>query len=203
MPYYDTITARLVSHDVPTIAVMHMGQLGDYTARRLVQALDEVFKDAGIDTGDFTPAAKAGTEIGGHFYALPWDTHSWLWHYDVGLMKQAGLVDADDTPIVPKSVDELLAQAKVFREKTGKPLMLIAVTPDAASLARTFYTFLGQQGASLFPKDDSHADFGTPAARKAVKTIAAIYGQSPHNEDYDAATASFPNDQSAIYVSGT
>lgn len=203
VPYYNTITARLVSHDVPTVAIMHMSQIGDYTARKLVQPLDQVFKDAGIDTADFTPAAKNGTQIDGHFYALPWDTHSWLWHYNVGLMKQAGLVDAGGTPVVPKSLDELLAQAKTFRAKTGKPLLLIAVTPDAASSARTFYTYLGQDGGALFPKDPAHSDFSTPQAHKAVETIQAMYANSPHNEDYDAATAAFPNGQAGIYMSGT
>ena len=202
-PYYDTITARLVSHDVPTVAVMHMSQLGDYAARKLVQPLDQVFKDAGIDTGDFTPAAKAGTQIGDHYYALPWDTHSWLWHYNVGLMKQAGLVDAAGLPIVPKSIDELLAQAKTFRAKTGKPLLLLSVTPDTASSARTFYTLLGQQGVPLFPKDFGHADFTTPAAHKTVEIMAAMYKESAPNENYDAATADFPNGKSGIYISGT
>ncbi len=201
-PYYNTITARLVSHDVPTVAVMHMSQLGDFAARKLVQPLDAVFKDAGIDASDFTPAAKSGTEIGGHYYALPWDTHSWLWHYNVGLMKQAGLVDGSGAPVVPKSTEELLAQAKTFRAKTGKPLLLMA-EPDAASAARTFYTYLGQQGAALFPHDFSHADFATPAAHKTVETIAAMYANSPHNEDYAAATASFPNGEAGIYMSGT
>jgi multiple sugar transport system substrate-binding protein len=52
---------------------------------------------------------------------LPFDTHTWLWHINLNLFKQAGLIDASGNAILPKSADELLAQAKQFKEKTGKP----------------------------------------------------------------------------------
>ena len=32
-PYYDQLTARLVSKDIPTVAVMHESALGDYVRR--------------------------------------------------------------------------------------------------------------------------------------------------------------------------
>jgi hypothetical protein len=38
-PYYDQLTARIASRDVPAIAVMHTAVLGDYARRRLVEPL--------------------------------------------------------------------------------------------------------------------------------------------------------------------
>src|SRR5215211_199789 len=89
-PYYQQLTARLAARDVPNIAVMHTAQLGDFV--RILEPLDEHLKTAGIDTADFTPHAKEGVTVAGKVHALPWDTHSWLWHMNVNLFKKAGLV---------------------------------------------------------------------------------------------------------------
>ena len=39
-PYYQQLNARIAAHDIPTIAVMHTAQLGDYT--RYVEPLEVV-----------------------------------------------------------------------------------------------------------------------------------------------------------------
>jgi len=39
-PYYQQLNARIAAHDIPTIAVMHTAQLGDYT--RYVEPLDDM-----------------------------------------------------------------------------------------------------------------------------------------------------------------
>ena len=122
-PYYQQLNARIAAHDIPTIAVMHTAQLGDYT--RYVEPLDDTLKEAGIDAGDFTPNARAGVTVSGKIYAMPWDTHSWLWHFNVGLFKKAGLVDAQGQPLIPKTVDEMIAQGQQMKEKTGKPYIIL------------------------------------------------------------------------------
>ncbi len=109
--YYDQISGRVAARDVPTVAVMHTAVLGDFVQRRLVEALDGDFKAVGIDTADFTPATRS-VLYDGKPYALPWDTAAMLWHINMGLMKQAGLVGANGEPILPNSSDELYAHAR-------------------------------------------------------------------------------------------
>ncbi|WP_445682461.1 ABC transporter substrate-binding protein [Radicibacter daui] len=204
--YYDQLTARIVGHDVPTVAVMHMAQLGDYVNRKVVLPLNDLFKEAGIDAGDFTDAATNGVTVNGKIYALPWDTHSWLWHYNVGLMKKAGLTDADGNPVVPKSLDELKAQAKKFKEATGKPLIAISTTQDVAGPARNFYTLLYQQGGTVFPDGpDGDANFSSPEAKKALQVWADLYkdGDLTPALDYEGATAGFINGNAGVYICGT
>ena len=99
-PYYDQLNARLVAKDAPTISVMHESLLGDYVRRKLVLPLDEGFAQVGVDKTDFTEHAQRGVTVGGQTYALPFDTWSWLWHVNLNLMRQAGLVQADGKPAV-------------------------------------------------------------------------------------------------------
>ena len=93
-PGYDQLTARIRSGEPPTISVMHEAVISDYQSRGLLEPLDDGLKAAGVDTADFTGAAKEGVTKDGKIYALPFDTHTWLWHINMNLFKKAGLVDA-------------------------------------------------------------------------------------------------------------
>src|SRR5215467_5981455 len=57
-PYYEQLSARIVSGDIPAVAVMHESALGDYVARNLVEPLDEGLKSLGITPDDFTDQAR-------------------------------------------------------------------------------------------------------------------------------------------------
>ena len=206
-PYYQQLTARIAARDIPTIAVMHTAQIGDFIRSRIVEPIDDDLKAAGIDTNDFTPHAKRGVTLDGKIYALPWDTHSWLWHLNAGLFKEAGLVDGNAAPVMPKTVDELFAQAKTIKEKTGKPYFVMATTGpgDVANSARSFYTFLYTQGASLFPKGPDKADFSTPEATNAFDIFDRLSKEGYITKGIDAAggLGGFINGAGAVYLTGT
>lgn len=206
-PYYQQLTARIAARDIPAVAVMHTSQIGDFIRSRIVEPIDEDLKEAGIDTNDFTPHAKRGVTLDGKIYALPWDTHSWLWHVNVGMFKQAGLVDDKGAPIIPKTVDELMAQAKTIKEKTGKPYFVMATTGpgDAANAARSFWTLLYTQGGSLFPKGPDKADFSTPEAKNAFAFFERLAKEGYITKGIDAAggLGGFINGAGAVYLTGT
>src|SRR6218665_3444841 len=108
------------------------------------------FKAVGIDTAQFSDQARAGTSFPGKTYALPFDTHAWLWHFNLNLMKKAGLTKPDGSPVIPSSPEELFAQARQFKQATGKPYFAWQTVNSSASYMRTFLTLLYQQnGAKL------------------------------------------------------
>ena len=61
-----------------------------------------------------TPSA-----INGGIYGVPMDFHANLWHVNMDMMDEAGLV-ADGKPVLPSSPEELLAHAKQVKDATGK-----------------------------------------------------------------------------------
>ena len=206
-PYYQQLTARLAAHDIPTIAVMHSAQIGDFVRAHVVQPIGDELKAAGIDPADFTPNARAGVTMDDKIYALPWDTHSWLWHINVNLFKQAGLVDANGEPILPKTDQEMLAQAKAMREKTGKPYVVIATTAsgDEANGARGFYCWLYDQDGTIFPNGYDKADFNTPSSRAAFETWSKLVqtGAITKGLDSGGALSTFINGGGAVFMTGT
>ena len=204
-PYYDQLTARLVSKDIPTVAVMHESALGDYVRRKLVLPLDTDFARVGIPVDDFTEHARKGTTFNGQTYALPFDTWAWLWHINTTLMKQAGLLGADGQPVLPRSPDELLAQARQFKQKTGKPYFAWAVANETAANNRTFQSLVAQQGAALFAADGKRIDMQQPAVTKALTLMQTLYkeGHVRPNLDYAAANQAFLNGQAGVVIVGT
>ena len=205
-PYYQQLTARLAARDVPNIAVMHTAQLGDFV--RILEPLDEHLKTAGIDSADFTPNAKTGVTVGGKILAMPWDTHSWLWHINVGMFKKAGLVDEGGKPILPKSVDEALAQAEKVKAATGKPYFTMGTlaSGDVGNGGRSFYTLLYTQGGSLFPSGNfEKPELQTPEAKKAFEFFEAVSkaGHITKGLDGAAALGAFLNGDAAVMLTGT
>jgi multiple sugar transport system substrate-binding protein len=205
-PYYQQLTSRIAARDVPTVAVMHAAQIGDFVRARIVEPIDADLKSAGIDPSEFTPNARDGVTMDGRVYALPWDTHSWLWHINVGLFKQAGLVGESGEPRIPKNVDEMLAQAAQVREKTGKPYMVVATTGsgDAAG-ARSFYSWLYQQGGTIFPDGFDRANFRTPEALTTFGVFEKLTRANAITKGLDQSgeIGTFMNGGAAVWLSGT
>jgi multiple sugar transport system substrate-binding protein len=203
-PYYDQISARMVAGDIPDVSVMHESVLGDFVARGLVEPLDDAFKKAGIDVNQFTQHGRNGTMVGGKTYALPYDTHAWLWHMNANLFKQAGLTGADGAIQLPKSADDLLAQARKFKEATGKPYFAWPTVNETAAQLRTLITLVAQQDGKLF-KDDRTIDLSSPAAQTALKLMDTLYkeGHIKPNLDYGAANQAFLAGDVGCVVVGT
>ena len=204
-PYYEQITARLVARDVPTVAVMHESVLGDYVRRKLVSPLDEGFREVGISPTDFTEHARRGVTFDGVSYALPFDTWSWLWHFNMNLMRQAGLANADGSPKLPRSVDEMFAHARQFKAATGKPYFAWAAANEPSANTRTFLTLVYQLQGQLFAPDGRHIDMRQPQARQALELMQRLYreGHVKPNQDYAGAQQSFLSGEVGVNIIGT
>jgi multiple sugar transport system substrate-binding protein len=205
-PYYDQLTARIVARDVPTIAVMHESSLGDFVSRKLVEPLDDGFKQAGVDTGEFTEHARKGTVLEGKTYALPFDTWSWLWHINTNLMKKAGLTKADGSPVLPSTPDELLAQARKFKQATGKPYFSWTTANSTSPNMRSFLSMFYQQGGELFTAGAKpRLDIKGKEATRVLELMNQLYSEGlvVPNLDYGAANQAFVNGDAGVVVVGT
>jgi multiple sugar transport system substrate-binding protein len=203
--YYSQLGARIVGRDVPAVAILHSSALNDFVKRGLVAPLDDEFRAAGIDVADFTPQAETAVTVDGQHYALPFDTHSWLWHLNLNLMRRAGLVTRDGKPVLPQSPQQLLDQARRLKAATGKPYFIWMTDNDPAFFPRTLLSLIRQQGGTLFPKDDFHIDLHSPAVRSAVLMLKTMYeeGLTTRGNDYGAALQNFAAGEGAVMVNGT
>ncbi|HVI99992.1 MAG TPA: extracellular solute-binding protein [Sphingomonas sp.] len=202
-PGYDQLTAQLAANDAPDLVTMHGSVIADYQARGLLDPLGGDLASIGIAPDQFTDAARRAVTIDGKVWGLPLDSWTMLWHVNMNLFREAGLVK-DGKPVLPHSPQELLAQAEQFKRRTGKPYFVQATANEYASFTRNFYTFVMQQGVPLFT-DARHANFQTPAAHRALALFKTIRerGLTTQNQDYSAAVSGFLNGDGGVFLVGT
>lgn len=205
-PYYDQLSARIVARDVPTIAVMHRTSLRDFATRKLLEPLDQDFKTAGIDTADFTTHARSGSYVDGKVYGLPFDTFAWLWHVNTNRLRAAGLVKPDGSPMVPSSADELLAQARKYKQATGKPYIAWATSGTVPITTWTFLSLALQQDGELFtPAAKPRLNLSTPAMAAVMDLMSTMYSEGLVVPSADSAgvNQTFFKGDVAVALSGT
>lgn len=202
-PGYPQLTAQMAAGDPPDLVTMHSGVISDYAAEDLVEPVEPYLAQARISPADFTDATRLGVTIGNRIYALPWDTHGGLFHINTALFEKAGLMRGGK-PVLPNSAEELIAQARRFQERTGKPYLIQSNVADTAYAARNQFTYMMAQGAVLFP-DPAHLRLATPLGQKVASFFKRINDErlGTQNMDTPAAIAAFMNGEGGIYPTGT
>ncbi len=202
-PGYPQLAAQIAAGDPPDLVTMHQSVIADYSGRGLIEPVGPLLAEAGIDPATFTPAARAGVEKQGKLYAMPWDTIGRLWHINTALMDEAGLMRGGK-PMLPTSPEELLAHARQFKARTGKPYLIQAQVSAPDFHVALLYTYLLAQDAVIFP-DARHIRLDTPEARAIVGTFRQMNaeGLTTLNQDFPAATAAFTQGKGGIFPVGT
>jgi multiple sugar transport system substrate-binding protein len=203
-PGYPQLSAQLAAGDPPDLVTMHQSVIADYQSRGLLEPMDAILAEAGIRPDDFTAASRRGVTKDGQVYGLPWDTVvGALFHINTRLFAQAGLM-RDGKPVLPRSPEELLVQARQFKARTGKPYLIQSQVNDPATHTRNLYTYLQAQNAVIFP-DSRHIRLNTPEARRVVELFRTLNAErlSTTDQDTPAAIASFMNGQGGVYPTGT
>jgi multiple sugar transport system substrate-binding protein len=98
----------------------------------------------------------------------------------------------------------MMAHARQFTERTGKPYLIQSLVGDNAYAARNLYTYLLAQNAAFFA-NPRQIRLQTPEAERIVDFFRAITasGVSTLNQDTPAAIATFKNGEGGIYPTGT
>lgn len=202
-PGYPQLAAQIAAGDPPDLVTMHQSVISDYQGRGLLEPVNALLRQAGIDPADFTAAARAGVVKDGRIYGLPWDTIGRLFHINTALMDEAGLM-RDGRPVLPRSPQELLRHARQFKARTGKPYLIQAQVNAPDFHVALLYTWLLAEGETIFP-DARHVRLDTPAARRIVSLLRQINAErlSTLNQDFPAASASFINGEGGIFPVGT
>ncbi|MDX1524424.1 MAG: ABC transporter substrate-binding protein, partial [Anaerolineae bacterium] len=202
--YYDALNTTFAGGEPPDVAVMHGSNLPDYATRGLLRPLDEDFKASGVDPSDWTAPARSAVTNGGQLYGVPFDLHANLWHVNVDLFKEAGLVDDAGNPILPTSREEFFEQAQIMKDTTGKDYF----ATDASQFpigVRIMFTLVWQQGSDLISPDGTAGTVDTPEAAEALDFMLEMFEQGYANPEfnYDASQGAFLNGDVAVLHNGT
>ena len=130
------------------------------------------------------------------------DFHANLWHINMDLMEEAGLVENGE-PILPSSPEELLEHARVVKEATGQNYLAADFAQFPIGV-RLVLALMWQQGANIFTEDGT-ATINTDEAKAAVEAITQLFeaGYANPQLNYADSQQAFLNGEAAVLVNGT
>lgn len=200
--YYDQIKAAYAGGTAPDVHVMHRHRVPEFAGLGAIAEISGDLAAAGIDPSDWSPAALDAVSFDGGIYGVPMDFHANLWHVNMDLMEQAGLVE-DGKPVLPTSPEELLAHAQQFKDATGQDYLAADFAQFPLGV-RTVLALLWQQDANIFT-DDGTATIDTPEAQAAVTAITQLFDADLADPqlNYADSQQAFLNGEAGILVNGT
>lgn len=200
--YYTQLSTTFASGNPPAVAVMHAHRLPDFAGRNLLRPIGDDLESVGVDFSDYTQPAQDGATYEGEVYAVPFDIHGSLWHMNVDLFEEAGLVDGDGEPIIPSSREELLEQAATLEEATGKQYFGHDWFEFGVG-ARLFLGLVAQQGGSIVD-DAGAATINTPEGQEALDLLLTLANEhSDADQGYTDSQAGFLSGDIAVLHNGT
>lgn len=199
--YYDQIKAAYAGGTPPDVHVMHRHRIPEFAGLGALADLSDDLAAAGIDTSDWAPAALDAVSFNGGIYGVPMDFHANLWHVNMDLMAQAGLVE-NGQPVLPSSPEELLAHAQQVKGATGQDYLAADFAQFPIGVRLTL-ALMWQQDANIFDGDTATID--NDAARNAVTAITQLFDAGVANPqlNYADSQQAFLNGEAAILVNGT
>ncbi len=199
--YYPQLSTTFSAGDPPDVAVMHQHRLPDFAGRGLLMPLGQALADAGVDFSDYTQPAQDAATYEGEIFGVPFDLHASLWHVNVDLFEEAGLVDEDGSPIMPTSADELIAQCQQLQDATGKQYFGHDWFEFGVG-ARLFLALVWQQGGEL--SDGMTATVDTPEGQEALRLLNELATTcSDPAQGYTDSQAGFLSGDIAVLHNGT
>jgi len=189
---------------------------GHYVEGGMAENLDEWFAktdlvDPNYDIEDFVPAVldaygryQTGfTPDPNILWSVPYKFDIYLSFYRTDLFEQAGIVDEDGKAKPPETWDELLADAKILKEKfpdiTPVAIPLIVDDCTVATFLPIFVAYGGQSPMPWFD-ENLYPTFDSPAAVAAAEELKAFMPYMPTDAldmDYDKVNAFMAQGQAA------
>lgn len=199
--YYDQLKAMYAAGNAPDVHVLHKHALPELASLGALADLTDDLAAAGIDRADWTETGEAAVTYDGRVYAVPLDAHANLWYVNLDIMEAAGLLNADGSPLLPGSPEELLEQAAAVKAATGHDYL----SADFAEFpigVRLVLALVWQQDSELFA--DGQANVDSPAARNAIETIVSLFdgGYADPTLNYADSLQKFMDGEAAVLVNG-
>lgn len=141
------LNAALSAGTPPEIISLHAFRIPAYASVGALTPLTSYFEEAGIDVDDMLPSVREAVTFNGEIYALPFDVHGILWHINLDLWEEAGLVDSSGNPEIPVGLAEFEAACQQVLDATGSPI-LGSAEDDIVGTAWIWYQLVDQFGGS-------------------------------------------------------
>ncbi|MCC7130129.1 MAG: hypothetical protein B6D39_04815 [Anaerolineae bacterium UTCFX2] len=168
---WDTLYSKIVldfkTGNAPDIATMHQTNIIQNVSLGILQPIDEIYKQAGIDASDFVESAWKGAQVDGKQYAIPNDMHPLGLYYNVDHFKAAGL----DPEKPPTNKEEFLEYARKLTDP-AKGQYGVGLGYTGGVPFRIWMSLIWQhKDQDVLNADRTKAAFNTPAGIDSLQLM--------------------------------
>jgi multiple sugar transport system substrate-binding protein len=196
------LNAALSAGTPPDIVSLHAFRIPAYASKGALTNLSPYLAEAGIDPDDMLEKPRAAVTYNGNIYAVPIDIHGALWHINLDLWADAGLVDADGKPMLPTSLSEFEAACEKI-QAAGGGAILGAGDDDVVGTGWVWASLYAQFGGSAFD-NSGMPTVDTPESLMALQTMLKLREDGCYTGGQLAKTyEDFINGKVASVIAGT
>jgi multiple sugar transport system substrate-binding protein len=158
----------------PDVCLIHTVEVPHFSADGILDPIDDrLLASKGFRGEDYLPSPWNGGTYQGKRYTIPLDVPQHILFMNAKLMKDAGLVNADGSPKVPGSKDELVQMAT--RLTRGDVFGFSIGTVGVGRYTWGFHNLLWQNGTNVFTSDLKRSELAEPAAVEVAEFWGSLY----------------------------
>jgi multiple sugar transport system substrate-binding protein len=161
------LNAALAAGTPPDIMSMHAFRIPAYASRGILTPLTGYLEEAGIDVDDLLPNVRDAVTYNGEIYALPFDVHGILWHINLDVWDQVGLLDEAGNPMIPVGLEAFEAACQQVLDATGSPIFG-GGDDDIIGTEVIWFSIYAQMGGSV-ADEEGMPSVNTPLAVEALE----------------------------------
>ncbi|RUS47417.1 ABC transporter substrate-binding protein [Cohnella sp. AR92] len=167
--YYPKLVASLAAKSAPDVAVTHVSHLAELIPTGMVEPLDELAKEAGLDWSAYGENQQNSVIRDGQHVAVPLDTHAVVMYYNKKYLKDAGLLNDDGTIKMEPGAEGFTQMLKTLKGTLPSDVSPLIIGSNNIFTFWIWYALVAQQGGTYI--NDGKATINTPEGQKAMALI--------------------------------
>ncbi|HWT80168.1 MAG TPA: extracellular solute-binding protein, partial [Candidatus Methylomirabilis sp.] len=158
----------------PDVCLIHTVEVPHFSADGILDQIDDrTLASKGFRGEDYLPSPWNGGTYQGKRYTIPLDVPQHIMFMNAKLMKDAGFANADGSPKVPGSKDELIQMATKLTR--GDVFGFAMGTVLLGRYTWAFHNLLWQNGTNIFTPDLRRSALADPAAIEVAEFWGSMY----------------------------
>lgn len=167
--YYPKLQASLVAKAAPDVAVAHVSHLSELVPTGMIEPLDDLAKDAGLDWSTYGKNQETSVIRDGKHVAIPLDTHAVVMYYNKKYLKDAGLLNDDGSIKMEPGAEGFTNMLRTLKGKLPSDVSPLIIGSNNIFTYWIWYALVQQQGGTYFK--DGKPTIDTPEGKKAMELM--------------------------------
>lgn len=203
--YYSKLSTAIVTEEAPDVAIVHSAKYSQYVPAGFLTDLNALAGEAGVNWTDFNPTILHSTVSADKHYGIPLDTHLEVMYYNKTLLKQAGLLNDNEKPILADGEDgftKFLLQIRAHVASSVTPLAEPNVRVDSFWLWYSLYNQMNVDGGRFYTDDGKAAGIDNPSALQSLTFINSLYANKLIIPNINDSVQTFAKGNAAVLITG-